>query len=261
MLKADITGIYRSSWAFALACPLLFAIPVLVEMAQHIVELQAGMYDGKEGALAAEGDPLRMQFGFIKTLALLLPGYWFTRFVMFDHDPSRAARIETPAFPLWLAIFAIMSVHMWLGLFGPSLANIFGIADEYRAAFGTALFIIETVVTIYLVAWLVAWPLGNRQVGPLRSLAIMRGSFWYSLALYLVGTLPLMILHYALAILAVMWLPGMLDWLAMAVDSLVVGLLALTMCGSSAYAARHAARKQGINLLPGNEFPAAAQNS
>ncbi|HEV2596974.1 hypothetical protein [Sphingopyxis sp.] len=73
-MRTDIASIYRGAWAFAFACPLLFLIPVLVEFAQHVVEWRAGMYDGIAGAKAAEADPLRLQFGFAKTLAILLPG-------------------------------------------------------------------------------------------------------------------------------------------------------------------------------------------
>ena len=250
MLKSDIANIYRSSWAFALACPLLFAIPVLVEMAQHVVELHAGMYAGKEGAIAAESDPLRMQFGFAKTLALLLPGYWFTRYIMFDRDGVRAARIERPAILLWLVLFALMSVQMWFGLFGTPLAEMLGLDEVQSQVFGVAKGIIEVVISIYLIAWFTAWPLGNGRIGPLRSFSIMHGSFWYSLALFVVGFLPLMLIHYGLAIAAVLWLPTALDWAAMILDSVIVGFLALTMVGATTYAARHAAGKKGIFLLP-----------
>lgn len=250
MLKSDIANIYRSSWAFALACPLLFAIPVLVEMAQHVVELQAGMYAGKEGAIAAEGDPLRMQFGFAKTLALLLPGYWFTRYIMFDRDGARAARIEKPGFFLWLVIFALMSLQMWFGLFGTPLAEMLGLGETQSQFFGVAKALLEVVISIYLVAWFTAWPVGNGRIGPLRSFAIMHGSFWYSLALFVVGFLPLMLVHYGLAIAAVLWLPAALDWMAMILDSVIVGFLALTMVGATTCAARRAAGSKGISLLP-----------
>lgn len=93
-MKTDIADIYRSAWAFALACPLLFLIPALVEFAQHIVEWQGGMYDGIADAKAAETDPLRLQFGFAKTLALLLPSYWLSRYILFGNDAARARRIE-----------------------------------------------------------------------------------------------------------------------------------------------------------------------
>ena len=247
---SDIKRIYSSSWAFALACPLLFAIPILVELAQHVVELQAGMYAGKEGAVAAEADPLRMQFGFAKTLALLLPGYWFTRYIMFDRDGARAARIEKPAFLLWLVLFSLMAVQMWFGLFGTPLEEMLGLGEPHSQYFGVATAILEVVISIYLVAWFTAWPLGNGRIGPLRSFAIMHGSFWYSLVIFVLGFLPLMLIHYGLAIAAVLWLPTALDWAVMILDSVIVGFLALTMVGATTYAARHAAGRKGISLLP-----------
>lgn len=248
-LIQDTKAIYRNAAAFALAFPLLFLIPVLVEMAQHIVELQAGMYVSEAGAKVAETDPLRLQFGFAKTLALLLPGYWFVRFIALP-DRSRAARIEWPAFGLWLVIFAFAAVQMWWGLFGPGLVEATGLQGQPATIAQGALEVLSIALAIYLTAWTVAWPLGNKVIGPLRSFAIMQGSFWHALGLMITSMLPLMALHYGLAIVAVIALPTGLDWAAMVADAFVVGLLALTLTGSSAYAALHAAKRRGVDLLP-----------
>lgn len=249
-LRSDIAEIYRASWAFALACPLLFAVPIIVEFAQHVVELQAGMYIDKAGAMASEQDPLRLYFGFAKTLALLLPGYWFARYIMFGRDRQKAARIESPAIALWLATFAVMAANSWLSLFGPSLGAMLGLGDGTPGWLTGIMFAAQTVLSIYLFAWLTAWPLGNARIGPITSFGVMHGSFWQSLALWFAGVLPLMILHYALAIAAIVALPPALDWLAMLIDSIVVGFLALTLVGGSVIAARRAAEKKGISLLP-----------
>lgn len=250
MLLRDIGQTYRTSWAFALACPLLFAIPVLVELLQHFVELQAGMYVDTEGARAAEQGELRMQLGFAKTLALLLPGYWFARFVLFQGDGQRAAQIEMPAFGLWLVIFAIMAVNMWLGLFGPSLGQLAGLDEDGAMQLSIALGVLEAIAMIFLSAWLVAWPVGNAALGPIKSVRIMGGSFWYAAALFVAGFLPLMAIHYGLAIAAVLWLPAWLDWLAMVIDAILVGFLALTMTGATVFGARRAAARKGVDLLP-----------
>lgn len=248
-LKSDIAEVYRASWAFAFACPLLFAIPIIVEFAQHVVELQAGMYAGKAGAMGAESDPLRLQFGFVKTLALLLPGYWFTRYIMFGRNTQRAARVESPAIFLWLVLFAVMALQSWLSLFGPPLGGILGIGDTTPGWLSAAIFVLMTVASIYLFAWMTAYPLGNAQIGPIKSISVMSGSFWQSFALWLAGVLPLMVLHYAFAIVAVVALPPSLDWLAMIFDAVVVGFLALTLAGISTIAARRAADRKGITLL------------
>ncbi|MCV0382894.1 MAG: hypothetical protein K5799_05465 [Erythrobacter sp.] len=247
---ADTKAIYRGAGAFALAFPLLFLVPVAVEMAQHVVELHAGMYANEAGAKLAESDPLRLWFGFAKTIALLLPGYWFVRFLLLD-DPKRAARIEWPAFGLWLVIFAIGAVQLWWSLFGPDLLAPLDLEGSAATTGAAVLAIAAQVLMIYLTAWIVAWPLGNARIGPFRSIAIMHGSFWYALALMVAGIVPLMAVHYGAAIVAVVWAPPALDWALMALDSVVVGFLALTMTGSGALAARRAAMRRNIRLAEG----------
>jgi hypothetical protein len=245
----DVKTIYRESWRFALSFPLLFLIPVLVEMAQHVVELQASMYFDLAGAKAAEGDPLRLWFGFAKTLAIGLPGYWFVRYLLLG-DPARAVRIEWPAIGLFALVFAFAGAQSWWALFGPNLLaplGLEGLAVDITSG------VAQQVMMIYLTAWAVAWALGNARIGPLRSVAIMRGSFWYAIALLVAGFLPLMVPHYGLAIAAMKWAPVWLDWVLMIIDSLVVGFLALTMAGSAALAAGHAARRTDIDLAPPTE--------
>lgn len=242
----DTKTIYRESWRVALAFPLLFLIPVLVELAQHVVELRAGMYASEAGAKAAEGDALRLWFGFAKTLAIGLPGYWFVRYLLM-RDPRRAVRIEWPAIGLFALVFAFSGIQSWWALFGPDILAPLGFE-------GTAVEIGKVIVlqaiVIYLTVWTVGWALGNAGLGPIRSVAIMHGSFWYALVLMVAGFLPLMVLHYGLAIVAVVWAPNTLDWALMIADSIVVGFLALTIAGSAALAARRAARRGDIDLAP-----------
>ena len=254
-MKTDIKTVYSSAWALAFACPLLFIFPVLVELAQHIVEWRAGMYDGIAGAKAAEGDLLRLQFGFAKTLALLLPGYWFTRYILFGRDAARAARIEWPAVGLWLILFALNGVQQWWALFGPSLTGLIDLSGTAAQWTGYALVLFGTVAGIYFTAWIVAWPLGNAAIGPIRSIRIMTGSFWRTVLLLLAGILPLMIAHYVLSFGAIL-APAFVDLPLLLLDALVVGLLALTMAGSNAVAARHAAAVKGCDLRPEPARPA-----
>lgn len=258
-MGTDIRQIYRSAWIFARACPLLFLVPVIVEAAQHVVELNAGMYLGEAGARAAEQDPLRLRFGFAKTLAILLPTYWFTRFVLFGHDPARARSVEWPAIGLWLVIFALSAADMAWSLFGPPLSDLLGLQGTSATSFAIAEGVLTQIVAIYLSVWITAWPLGNARLGPIRSVRIMHGSFWYTVGLMIAGVLPLMAVHYAIAIVAVVWAPPVLDWALMAADAILVGYLALTLTGASIYAARHAADRKGVDLVPEEDLRPAAQ--
>ncbi|WP_379548840.1 hypothetical protein ACFCW2_06640 [Qipengyuania sp. DSG2-2] len=254
-MKSDFKALYTSAWAFMLACPLLFLIPVLVEFAQHVVEMQTGMYTGEEGAAAAADHPLRMQFGFAKTLALLLPGYWFVRFVMFGNDAVEARRLAWPAIGLWLVLAAISAAQLYWQMFGGSLPQMVGLDGNAAGLASGGLSLFATILGIYFTCWMIAWPLGNARIGPIRSFRIMTGSFWYAVALLLAGVLPLMALHYGLGYAAILWTPHWLDWIIMAFDSVVTGFLALTMTGSMIFAARHAADRKGASLLPDESEP------
>lgn len=254
MLISDIKSIYRWTWAFAFACPVLFFIPVIAEFAQHIVEIEGGMYSGQAGAEAFAVDPLRMRFGYAKTLALLLPVYWFTRFVLYGNDPAAARRIEWPAIGLWFAVFLFGAGQSFWVLFGLSASELLNIADKAIAnAINATGALIVMVFAIYLTAWMVAWAVGNATINPLQSIRIMHGSFWRTVALMLAGAIPLMVLHYALGYAAIFIGSSAFDWSLMIIDSVVTGFLALTLTGSYVAAARHAAKKQSVSLVPSDD--------
>ena len=244
----DIKLVYQTAWRCAWLLPLLFLISPAVEMAQHVVELRAGMYDSVAAAKAVAEDPLRMTFGFAKIIALGLPGYWFVRLMAFG-DPARAARLEQPAIGLWLVLFALSTVEQGYALFGPPVGRSLGLSGQAAIYVGPILSALWTIVSIYLFAWVIAWTLGNRAIGPIRSFSIMTGSFWRTMGYLVACVLPLMALHYALSYLAIALTPAWLDWPVLLIDALVVGLLACTMAGSGYIAAKSAAARRNVDLL------------
>lgn len=245
----DIREVYANAWKAFFLLPLLFVIPALVEFAQHIVEMNAGMYESRAAAKAAADDPMRMIFGFAKVLSLSLPTYWFVRLMAFQ-DRAKAARIESPAFGLWLFLMAFTALQASLSMFGPSLGALLRLNGELARIIEPAVSGAWSIIGLYLVAWATAWPLGNREIGPLRSVKLMAGSFWWTVATLLACVMPLMALHYALGYLAIAVTPGWLDWPVLLFDSFIVAWLACTMTGASFVAARHAARRKGVSLLP-----------
>lgn len=247
-LLADSRRLYADAIAFARALPFFFLIPVLIEFAQHVVEIQIRLYMRGSGAAVAM-DPRRLSLGFAKTLALILPTYWFVRYMAWDRDAARARRFDTPAFPLFLILFAIRAVMQWLSLFGPPADVLLGLDPAIGNYVRIALLIGQSVLSIYLTAWFVAWPLGNARIGPLRSIAVMAGGFWRAVAFLLIGTIPLMILHYALGWGAI-GRPVPVVWVMMALDAIVVGFLALTMAGGMYLGARRAADRNRVALIP-----------
>ncbi len=245
-MPAQIRQLYRAALRFAVALPVLFSIPALIEFAQHVVEIDLGLYrTGPDAVMVL--DQRRLTLGFAKTLAMLLPGYWFVRYLAWGEDPTRAKRIERPAATLFGIQFALQALTQWYALFGPSPVDLLGLAPPAADYVTLTAAMIASIVGIYLTAWLVAWPLGNAGIGPLRSIALMAGSFWRSVGYLAAGAAPLMAVHYALGYGAI-GRPGWLVWAMMSADAAVVGLLALTTAGASYLAARHAAERSGVDL-------------
>jgi hypothetical protein len=243
----EIKSVYHTAWRSAWLLPLLFLISPAVEMAQHVVEIRTGMYDSLAAAKAFADDPLRMAFGFAKIVALGLPQYWLVRLMAFG-NPARAARLEQPAIGLWLILFVLSTVQQGYALFGPPIGHLLGLSGQAAIYAGPLVSALWTIVSIYLFAWIIAWTLGNRAIGPIRSFRIMTGSFWRTLGYLVACVVPLMALHYALSYLAIGLTPGWLDWPVLVVDALVVGLLACTMAGSGYIAARSAAARNNVDL-------------
>ncbi|WP_085809730.1 hypothetical protein [Sphingomonas sp. TZW2008] len=247
---ADIRRLYRDSAAFALALPILFSIPVILEFAQHVVEIDLGLFDGNR--VAASLDQRRLTLGFAKTLALILPGYWFVRYMAWNRDEARAKRVAWPAVGLFAFQFLIQASFQWYALFGPSIATLMSIEGSAANYLSVGTVALATIGGVYLTALFVAWPLGNSSIGPLRSIAIMTGSFWRTIGYTIGGAVPLMAVHYALNYGA-MGQPRAIVWAILGLDALVVGFLALTMVGAHYLAARYAAARTGVALLPAAE--------
>lgn len=243
----QIGSIYRDSWRAAWLFPVLFLIPALVEFAQHVVEMKAGMYDSLAGAKAVIDHQMQIALTFAVSLASALPGYWFVRFLAF-RDAARATKIEQPAFALWLVVMIIVTTLQATRLFAPSLGTVLGLTgnSDLAARFLAALFWL--LLTIYMTAWTVAWPLGNRAIGPVQSLKMMIGSFWRTIGYMLGSTLPLVALQIGLSTIATTFTSGLLDGFVLGLESVIAGLLACCAAGGAFLAARHAADRKGLSL-------------
>lgn len=214
--------VHRESWAFVLACPLIIFIPVLVEFAQHVVEMQIGMYNGPDGAEAAENSQLRLQVGFLKTLAISVIGYSVIRFLAGGRDAAAARRLDPAAVKLFSLVFALQALLAYLALFVFTGATPLGIGfTVFGLIFGPL-----------VVRFFVAAPLGV-LISPMESARQMWRQLPWAFAFNLIAVLPLMVVHYALGIGAV-FVPGdPLKWSLLVVDSLLVGWLAALLAAIS----------------------------
>lgn len=234
-IKASFSG----GTAFLFACPLLAAVPMLLELAQHVAEVQIGMYDSMAMAKATEFHPLRMGFGVAKIAALLLTNYWIVRWLT-RRDPAFAARIEQPAAGLFAGAFAFFMAM--------SMAQLFLLPTDNLWIFAAGFFGGQ-IIGILIAAWIAGAALGNRELGPLASLRIMAPALPFTFLLFWATMLPLMIPHYALGALALLG-PKALLWPALIVDSLLVGWLSAVMAASGYVAAARATESAGVSLDP-----------
>lgn len=232
-LKATYSGGTR----FLIACPLLAAVPMVVEMIQHIGEVSIGMYDSLAMAKAVEEHPLRMGLGIVKMAALLLTNYWIVRWLV-SGDPGFAARLDRQAVRLFAGAMAfIMAI---------SVAQLLFLPKDNLGLFA-ATFFGGQIIGVLIAAWVAGAALGNPAMGPMASLRIMAPSLPFTYALMLVAMLPLMIPHYALAALALLG-PKALLWPSLIIDSALVGWLSAIMAASGYVGAARAAAKAGVSL-------------
>jgi hypothetical protein len=239
----DFKGVYAGAWRYALACPLLFALPVIVEFIQHAIEMRIGMYDSIAAAKAVEAHGARLAWGMVKTLSLTLAGYWVARFLLMREGAAAARRLDPAA----------VRRYAWVMLWGLGLTalTLWG-ADAMRAAglgayamrAGITLFLLSFILNVMLAPWMVGAALGNDEPGFLRAIRLVGRDVWWGLLFTLATVLPPMALHYACAILAIGAAPAA-AWAVLAFDSVLVGYLGAIIAATNVAIARRAAARAG----------------
>lgn len=229
---------YRESWRSLFALPLLAAIPVLIELIQHAIEIHIGMYDSAAMAAATANHPARLAFGFVKVIATMLPGYWVVRYLAWG-DAGLASQFDRRAARLFGWVIAVHGA--W------SAINLLVTPDGWGQI--AASMAVGEAFTALLLAWSVAAPLGNAGIGPHASLRIMGPRLVWTVAFLFGAMLPPLIMHNLLGVAGV-FAPRVLLWPIMIVDALFVGWVAALIAATSWFAADRAARLARIELVP-----------
>jgi hypothetical protein len=215
-LLRGLREVYGRGLMLPLAAPAIAAIVVLPEAAQHVAEIQLGMFASKEAFMAqADGWP-RMGFGYVKIAALFLCILLSARFV---YCGSVRGALLMPRRDLGRTLFALA-----IGLAASMPA-------EWAAQTGQPPYVYWPVVTaswgvaVLLVVYLLGALLGDREM-TLRA-AFTRG--WKVIPplaiLMLAAFWPASTLH-SLAHKLALGADPLLVWAIMAADSLLVGILA-----------------------------------
>lgn len=220
---ALVIEVYRRGGRTIVLAPLIFAIAVLPEFAQHIAEMQLGMFESREAFAAMAMDPLRWQFAYGKIAGLAIAILATARYWRFGS--VRAALLVRPKALLWiaLAVAAMLAIDFGLGWVSDRTGSIVG------GGVAVVSFLLQTLVQVVVIAAL----LEDRE------LTLRRLVTWgwviaiVQLAMMAAAALPAMGLHTAAHKLAFLTPPA-IDWLVMVADSLLVGLIA-TLIGSALF--------------------------
>ena len=235
MLK-PLVAVYREAGRFALACPLLFLVPVAAEGLQHVAEHAIGFYAGRAQAHAVADSPVRMAFGTVKIVALFLTGYWVVRWIEWG-DAARVARAEPAARRTFLPFLLF---ELLFGL--PQIWGGTALAAMHVTPPGWVLpsiAVAALLVDMLTMDWRAAAPVGDGGSGPFRSTARIAPVLPWAVAFEIVAVLPAMAVHYALGYGA-MAAPGPAKVALLAADTLFVGYLGAVVAAVPWFISRHA---------------------
>ena len=243
----EIKTAYRDSWAVARKFPLLFALPAAAEFAQHIAEHETGMFASIEGMKSAAENGWRMGLGIVKVLSLFLLTYWVSRALAALRGTPLRVRGDARSALLFAPVLAWAMGTGLLQLFGGDLIPRF-LSPRATLIIGGAFMLALLACDTYLVPWKVGAALGNARLSFIASFRIMNGNFWWSILFFQAMFLPLIVVHYALNLLAV-GRPPALMWATLGLDALTVGYLGIVLAAATYAIARRATARKGEAMI------------
>jgi hypothetical protein len=236
----------RSAW-IAVTLPLLFALPAVAEMTQHVIEYRIGMFESLDAMVGLSGDPGRMIYGMAKVLSLFLLLYWVSRAMAFGRGGGRRILGDGRSAFLFVWVALVCLILAALPLFAGDLLQPWVADDRMRLKIVLILLVIGGTLNVYLDVWMVGAALGNGRLTIPASFRIMHGNFWWSTIFFLLAQLPLMIAHYGLNYAAAGRSEPVL-WTLLTLDAFVVGSLGIVLAAAQFLIARRAAERAGVRL-------------
>ncbi|HEX8512103.1 MAG TPA: hypothetical protein VF688_03255 [Allosphingosinicella sp.] len=222
----EIKENYALASKFAVALPLIFALPVAVEAVQHVIEWRIGMFESVAQASAVENHPARSGWAYIKIATLVLTGWWVWRFLGFEGDRDRTMRWDGFAAARYSLVLIFSAALTMLEMqVGGLLAGAFESSRHLLLA-GIGLMLVAMALELYFAPWKVGAALGDPKASLAESFKAMHGNIAWSFGLTMAMFFPIMILHYALGLLPIV-LPPAAGAILLVLDSLLVGYLAI----------------------------------
>lgn len=148
-------GAFRDGWAVTRALPLLVAAMIGIEMMQHAVELNLGLFSpDKSVRVAASEEPLRMVFGWPKMLTVYAVAFFSTRWlvtrnVVMTLRPSRVALRRYA----WVVLFQLVPAAAMIH--ARTILPVFGFGEPevipFRMVFGLFSLLVEPLLFLWFV--------------------------------------------------------------------------------------------------------------
>ena len=211
--------VWQDAFRLFWLAPIIPLIAIVPEFIQHVVEVQIGMFESRDAAIALANDPTRWAFGYAKLAGYLIAILLTIRFFAARRAGQKwwsasglAWRVLAIAFAANVAISAALAGVEFL---------LEGAPDITKQIITLAV----TIATMPFLVWLVAGLVGDKAASIVQ--------------LYRTGWLAALriVVFSAMVLLPLMWLHGAnhdwafgaaspIAWSLMVFDSLLVGLLA-----------------------------------
>ena len=215
---ADLLGAYLDGVRVVAGLPLLFGALIAWEFAQHVVEIRTGFFVSKAAAHAVSLDPSRMALGWVKMILVYVGGFFAIRYLMW-RDPARALRVSRREVVRYLPYVAYSLTLFALIFYAPGLVGAkHALALQVPVGFG------QVLVEPLLMLWIVSAATAGAVRGPVASAKRTGRWYFWALALFFIGRLPINLAHQMLNRYAI-GQPLALVGPMLALDAVVVGLL------------------------------------
>lgn len=214
----DLVGAHIDGLRAIAGLPWLFTLFIGWEFAQHVAEVRSGFFESLQAAKAAQYDNWRSVLGWIKMLFVYVGGFFVIRWLVSRSGgrivapAGEALRRYAPYLAYSLMLFALV-------FYAPQLVPA-GQVMTLRAAIGLPQVLIEPLLAV----WIVSAATDGSVRGPIGSARRTGILYFWALALFFVGRLPVNLAHQGLNKLA-RGQDGAVLWSILALDAVVVGLI------------------------------------
>lgn len=221
-----------------LALPLILALPVLAEAAQHLVEFKLGMFASVDGIQPGMETNIRMVIGGLKVIAILFATIVMVRFFLHDRNSGMALQFSRPSrTAVLISILFTIALVAIITFAGPMFVTF---ANEHLPFIPTSLHRFLPMFALIAVIYpfqkktfsIMVAILDDTSMNAAQSEAASRAWMHDSWLTLLVAVAPAMVLHYFLNSRAVD-ASASIQLTLLTADCLVVGVMAVLIAAAT----------------------------